>query len=75
MFQIPVMCPKCGSWNVDPVNQTPFHQLWHTLSGKILYRCEDCAWQGQIVFRRYNLLLFGIIVITVAILLIPLFYN
>ena len=45
-----IICPKCGSWNID---QTRSHShkrnFMHLMSGKKIYMCEDCGWRGYII--------------------------
>lgn len=48
-MQIPIMCPKCGSWGVDPIKPLRLRDLRHRLRSRILHRCKDCGWQGYIV--------------------------
>ena len=52
MVQIPVMCPRCGSWSVDPVKARNFREFRHRFLGRILYQCEDCPWRGHVVIKR-----------------------
>ena len=72
MVQIPVYCPKCKSW-MSPVAVLSLRTLINKLLGRILYECEECHWQGYIVFKeRTATLIWVLIGIVVLVLLIAL---
>ena len=51
----PVVCPKCGSWEMDPVPPTGFaglRQRIRQIGGRRLYLCEECRWRGYLVRGR-----------------------
>lgn len=70
MAQLPVVCPKCGSWNLVPLGNRRV-----ALIGAVACRCEDCMWQGRILLKRDVLMLFAVTATTAAILLLPVFYH
>jgi len=70
MVQLPIVCPKCGSWNLAPLGNRRV-----ALFGAIACRCEDCLWQGRILLKRDVLMLFVVTVATAAILILPMFIT
>jgi len=70
MVQLPIVCPKCGSWNLAPLGNRRV-----ALFGAIACRCEDCLWQGRILLKRDVLMLFVVTAATAAILLLPVLYH
>jgi len=70
MAQLPVVCPKCGSWNLVPLSNRRV-----ALIGAVACRCKDCMWQGRILLKRDVLMLFAVTATTAAILLLPVFYQ
>lgn len=47
-----IICQKCGSWDVDLTkHRSRWHwrNIVHLISGKSIYTCLDCGWQGCII--------------------------
>lgn len=51
MAVLPIVCPKCGSWEMEPLPPNGFpglRQRIRPFSGRLLYECEGCHWRGYI---------------------------
>ena len=72
MFTDPMVCPKCGSWNVEPTGRLHPGDGKRALSKGRLYSCEDCGWRGYIVRARRIPPAFVVIVVIIAVLAVVL---
>lgn len=55
MTVLPIVCPKCGSWELEPVPPAGLpglRQRIRQFSGGRLYQCEGCHWRGYIAKAR-----------------------
>lgn len=68
MTQIPVICPKCKSWTY-PVVKKSLGSMIRKLFGRTLYECEDCGWQGYVVFKEERALVLWVIIAIVVFVL------
>jgi hypothetical protein len=48
-----LVCPKCGSWDVNQTkSRSHLRNFLRLMSDKKLYLCEDCGWRGYIIRAR-----------------------
>lgn len=48
MISIPLICPECGSWDIEPIKSSRLKHLKHRLLGRKSYLCSECHWRGYI---------------------------
>jgi predicted RNA-binding Zn-ribbon protein involved in translation (DUF1610 family) len=48
MISIPLVCPECGSWDIEPRRISIIKCFKQRLLGKKHYHCNECNWRGYI---------------------------
>lgn len=49
----PIVCPACGSWDVNPSSHAHHTFFLRFIAFRKLYSCDNCGWKGYVSKEKH----------------------